>query len=99
MLQYDINNKMKRKGRMEMVLMTKYVLSMDELQGIFRYLDQVDDPAVDNVRVAITRTQRQYERKYRHDPHAPDGSLAFILFKSDATWLQENCLNKLFTYS
>ena len=100
MWQYEIHNKVKRRGRMETVLMTKYVLSQAELDGIIRYLDRIDldDVTVANVRMAIIRTQRLYERKYRYDPVAPDGSLAFILFKPDAIWLQDNCLNKLFTY-
>ena len=98
MLQYEINNRMKRNGRMEMVRMMKYVVSPEELDGIQRYLSKLDDDAVHNVRMAIIRTNRPYERKYQNDPDAPMGSLAFILFKSDAAWLQENCLNKLFTY-
>ena len=98
MLQYEINNKMKRNGRMEMVRMIKYVVSSVELEGIDRFLTKLDDDAVHNVRAAIKRTSRPYERKYKHDPEAPTNSLAFILFKADAAWLQENCLDKLFTY-
>lgn len=98
MLQYEINNRMKRNGRMELVRMMKYVVSPGELDGIQRYLSNLDDDAVHNIRMAITRTNRPYERKYKNDPDAPIGSLTFILFKPDAAWLQENCLNKLFTY-
>ena len=98
MLQYEINNRLTRHGRMELVRMMKYVVSPGELDGIQRYLSNLDDDAVHNIRMAITRTNRPYERKYKNDPDAPIGSLAFILFKPDAAWLQENCLNKLFTY-
>lgn len=98
MLQYEINNKMKRSGRMEMIKMMKYIVSFEELEGIKRFLFKLDDDTVHGVRVAINRTSRPYERKYAQDPEAPPGSFAFILFKPDAVWLQENCLNKLFTY-
>ena len=98
MLQYQINNKMKRSGRMETVLMMKYVVSPRELAGIDDFLSRLDDDAVHNVRAAIKRTNRPYERRYKADPEAPTGSLSFILFSSDATWLQDNCLNKLFKY-
>lgn len=98
MLQYEINNKMKRGGRMETVRMMKYVVSSVELEGIERFLTRLDDDNVHSVRTAIKRTTKPYERRYKQDPEAPIGSLAFILFKSDAAWLQENCLNKLFTY-
>ena len=82
MLQYVINNRMKRSGRMEMVQMIKYIVSPEELAGIDRFLVKLDDDVVHGVRTAIKRTN----------------SLAFILFKPDAAWLQENCLNKLFKY-
>lgn len=98
MLQYVINNRMKRSGRMEMVQMIKYIVSPEELAGIDRFLVKLDDDAVHGVRTAIKRTNRPYERKYKNDPEAPSDSLAFILFKPDAAWLQENCLNKLFKY-
>ena len=98
MLQYEINNKMNRSGQMKMVRMMKYVVSSVELEGIERFLAKLDDDTVHSVRAAIKRTSRPYERRYKQDPEAPSGSLAFILFKSDAAWLQENCLNKLFTY-
>ena len=98
MLQYEINNKIKRKGRMEMVQMTKYIVSPEELAGIDSFLVRVEDDAVYGVRAAIKRTNRPNERRYKNDPQAPSDSLAFILFKPDAAWLQENCLNKLFKY-
>lgn len=99
MLQYEVPNKIKRGGKYELVLMMKYIVSPSEIAGIESFLARMDDFKADSVRVAISRTKRPYERKYRQDPEAPDGCLAFILFNTDATWLQENCLNKLFTYS
>lgn len=98
MLQYEIQNKIKRGGKFETVLMTKYIVSPTEISGIERFLGQMDNLVADNVRAAIFRTKRPYERKYKQDPEAPDGWLAFILFKNESTWLQNNCLNKLFTY-
>lgn len=100
MLQYEINNKIKRNGRLEVVLMEKYVVSPVELEGIMRFLSNsqnLQKDVVNNVQVAIKRTERIYERKYAYDPEAPLNSRTFILFKSDAMWLQEYCLNKLFT--
>ena len=98
MLQYLINNRMKRSGRVEMVQMMKYIVSPEELAGIDSFLIGLEDDAVHGVRTAIKRTNRPYERRYKDDPEAPSNSLAFILFKPDAVWLQENCLNKLFKY-
>lgn len=98
MLQYQINNKIKRSGRMETVLMMKYIVSPRELARIDDFLCGLDDDAVHGVRAAIKRTNRPYERKYKADPEAPTDSLSFILFSPEATWLQVNCLNKLFKY-
>lgn len=98
MLQYQINNKIKRNGRVETVQMMKYIVSPSELEGIDKFLIQMDDDNIYKIRMAIQRTRRPYERKYGSDPVAPVDSMAFILFQSDAAWFQENCLNKLFTY-
>lgn len=96
MLLYEINNMMKRNGRKERVLMMKYVVSPSELDSIYAFLSDLNDEMAGSVRVAIRRTERPYERNYPTDPDAPIGSLAFILFKPDATWFKENCLNKLY---
>ena len=82
-----------------MVLMTKYILVDKELAGIDRFLCNMDDLTADSIRSAIKRTKRPYERKYKQDPAVDYECLSFILFNADAAWLQENCLNKLFTYS
>ena len=99
MLQYQIHNKVKRSGRYEMVLMTKYILEEKELAGIDRFLGNMDDLTADNIRRAIKRTKGPYERNYKQDPVVDMECLSFILFNTDAIWLQENCLDKLFTYS
>lgn len=98
MLQYQIQNKVKRRGKYEIVLMTKYILDDKELAGIDRFLGNMDDLTADNIRRAIKRTERPYERNYKQDPVVDMECLSFILFNADAIWLQENCLNKLFTY-
>ena len=60
MLQYQINNKMKRSGRMETVLMMKYVVSPRELAGIDDFLSRLDDDAVPNVRAQKLRLVRSH---------------------------------------
>ena len=50
MLQYQIQNKVKRRGKYEIVLMTKYILDDKELAGIDRFLGNMDDLTADNIR-------------------------------------------------
>lgn len=97
MLKYQVHTKVRRNNWSETVLMTKYIVVEEEFSAIERFLGRTDDFEAENIRMAMKRTKRPYEPKYRQDPVVDYPCFSFILFNSDAGWLQTNCLDKMFT--